>query len=114
MKRLLNAQGGVVKTFHSEAGGTPVVNTFQDCQAIIDQNREEAKEGGWSPSRELRKKASIPLVVMQQWYTEAQAKGIPWSGEDWKKFVAKKLDDSDNAYFLTAPKKTRFRVARGD
>lgn len=79
----------------------------QDVEPILKRNRALASlNDGYSPSRELRRVASIPNVLIEKWLVE---EGINVFDEnDWPR-VAAKLDDPAYAHLRTAPG----RVSRG-
>lgn len=73
----------------------------QDVEAILDRNRAMAGENdGFSPTRELRRVASIPLALILRWKSE----------EGWDAFdpahadrLAAKLNDPEFQFLRTAP-----------
>jgi hypothetical protein len=71
-ERLLAADGAVVSHFlANEAEGVYAIRHRQDVAPILAMNERLRNEGnGMSPSRELRRVASIPLVVYHQWLKE--------------------------------------------
>jgi hypothetical protein len=71
----------------------------QDVGAVLDQNKKlQNHNDGYSESRELRRVASIPAVVIEQWKNE----GIDIFNPDHAVAVARKLNDPDYAYLRTA------------
>ena len=55
---------------------------------------------GYGPTREWRRVASIPNIILEKWYKE---EGIRWwDSEDMAKLAAK-LDDPEWSYLRTAP-----------
>jgi len=80
-----------------------VVERTQDVEPILNQNKKRQNDGldGYSPSRDLKQVASIPLVVAEQWM---KADGVNWlslTGKDREKYLRKKLNDPDNAFLRT-------------
>lgn len=78
-----------------------VVNQ-QDVGPILDLNKKLYNDGtnGYGPTREWRRIASIPNVVLEKWLKE---EGIRfWDSEDMPKLAAK-LDDPEWKYLRTAP-----------
>lgn len=91
--------------YYDEGTDSLVVMTSQDVTPILDRNKELANPGlhgdGYSPSRDLRRAASIPLIVVHQWFRE----GINvYDQNDWPA-VKRKLNDPEYAYLRTAPGK---------
>lgn len=115
MKRLLDASGGVIRTYHDEAGDKPFVRVRGDAEPIIEENKRlQNEDTGWTKDRSMKRVASIPAVVYQNWQEEARQQGImPYMRKEWSAFYRKKLADPDNKFFLCAPTKTRFRSGYG-
>jgi hypothetical protein len=92
---------GVRHYWRPQADGSVVVASEQDTGAILDLNRAMATENdGYSPSRDLRRAASIPLILVAKWLHE----------EGWDAFdpacgdrLKKKLNDADYLWLRTAP-----------
>ncbi len=90
-----------------------VVRSVQDVEPILKHNRSlrrEADEGnnGYSPSRELRRVASVPNVVIHQWLME----GVNvYRDDDWPE-IAARLDSPDFSHFRTAPGRISQRSVR--
>ncbi len=80
MGRLLDRDGSVVTTHHyDELTDTTTIQRTQDAEPIIEHNKRlQTMNDGYSPSRELRRIASIPLVVFEKWLQE--------DGLDWGKY----------------------------
>lgn len=74
----------------------------QDVQPIIDNNKKLLLDGtgGYGPTREWRRVASIPNILLEKWYKE---EGIRWWDSDDMPKLAAKLDDPEYAYLRTAP-----------
>lgn len=85
---------------YDDVNETSTIETVHDVTAILEDNREQRLSGhdGYSPSRELRKVASIPLGAVNQLYRM----GIDvMKDEDWPK-VAALLDSSEYEAWRTA------------
>jgi hypothetical protein len=83
----------------------------QDCTPILEHNKRLANNGedGYSPSRELRRVASIPNILVEKWLKE---EGINvFDRNDWPR-VAAKLDSSEFAFLRTAPGRVSKRPLR--
>ena len=72
MKRLLDHSGEVITTFHyDELTDLATIQQTQDCEPIIEHNKRlQTMNDGYSPSRELRRVASIPFIVFEGWLAE--------------------------------------------
>jgi hypothetical protein len=77
----------------------------QDVAPILEQNKAMATHNdGYSQSRELRRVASIPYVVMHKWLNEEGVWAMDAAKDpDVAKWLAKKLNSSEYAYLRTAP-----------
>jgi hypothetical protein len=72
MKRLLEVQAdGVTDIFHmDELTGEITIERLQDVEPAIEANKRAQTAGdGFSPSRELREIAEIPMGVVELWRT---------------------------------------------
>lgn len=98
MRRILGT-GPVATEFMSFAEGEEMaIHRVQDVEPILDQNKRLQNDGtGWSPSRELKRKASIPLVVWELWLKE----GMPEGGKEQRDFINRKLRDPDYRWLRT-------------
>lgn len=85
---------------YDAAHGTMVVRVSQDCDSILDANKDAAAfTDGYTPNRLLRRVASIPNVVIHQWLRE----GINvHTKEGWER-AKRKLRDPEFRYFRTSP-----------
>ena len=105
------AQWGPVSTHHyDEATGKTTIHTEQAVDAIVKANREQYLSGhdGYTPSRDLRHVARIPLGEVARLY----GKGINIMNADhWPK-IAALLDTSDWMAWRTSPGKIARRPER--
>lgn len=92
------------RQFHWDGGEQAFTITRSlDVTALLDQNAAERNHGsdGYTPSRDLRKIASIDVVTLDRW---AQEDGlpVPWlrlPGAEFAVWVKRKL--RDHTKFLT-------------
>lgn len=94
---------GVTEYFHcDETTGRWAIEAVQDATPILDRNKAlaNADDGGWSPSREWRRAASIPAVVVLKWLNED---GINLFDRNHWPAVLRKLNDPDWRWLRTAP-----------
>ena len=82
--------------------GTNTIDTYQDVQAIIDQNKRNLINYGdkltFGKASKEHVAASIPLNVWEAWCKETNG-----DIEKNPKLLAKYLNDPDNKYFRTTP-----------
>ena len=97
------AKDGPVTVFHEDAlTGNIGIETVQNVTPILEANVADYNSGndGYTPSRDMRKVASIPLVEVHRMMRE---EGISiFDRGAWPK-IAAKLDDPDWLKFRTAP-----------
>lgn len=93
---------GIRHSLEHTAEGSVVIHASQDNDAILDRNKAMANHNdGYSPSRELRRVATIPVLIWWKWLKE----------EGWDAYrpdlyadkLAQKLNDPDWAFLRTAP-----------
>jgi hypothetical protein len=108
MKRLLDASGGTIKTFH-HSDDTVTIQESQDVEPILEHNKRlQTENDGYSPSRDLRRVASIPSVVLMKWCQEAGISMLSFMRQpkEYRAWLRRKIYDRDNYMFLTAPHTT--------
>jgi hypothetical protein len=77
-----------------------VVRTRGDVQTVLDANRHDANhENPWSPSRDLKHVARIPVEVYMIWLNEL---GIDALNKDHQPAVRKLLNDSQWSYLRSS------------
>jgi len=94
-----------------EAEDKIVISRFSDVEPIIQHNKILMNDGtnGYGPTREWRRVASIPNVILEKWLLE---EGIRyWDSEDTHK-IAAKLDDPEWKFLRTAPGKVSRKPVR--
>jgi len=98
---LLTSSAGVRHYLRTEGDGSIHVDSYSDVSAILERNKAMANHNdGYSPSREMRRAASIPLSIVFKWLNEEG-----WFALDprnWDR-LSKKLDDPDWRWLRTAP-----------
>lgn len=88
------------KLIFDHAENQLVVKREQDVQPILEMNKKLYTEGdGYSPSRTLRRVASIPFVVIERWIND---EGINIFKKDHWNAVKKKLNDPDYLFLRTS------------
>lgn len=81
-------------------GGLTVVR-LDDCETVLERNKAlQTLNDGYSPSRELRRAASIPAIIVEKWKNEL---GIDVLNPDHLTKVKALLNSSEWAYLRTAP-----------
>lgn len=87
----------------TEAGAE--VKTVTDIAPILEENKAKFNHNdGWSPSKELRRVASIPLALIHKWQVEEGVNALDSAfNPDVARWLARKLNDPEYAYLRTAP-----------
>ena len=101
MRPLFCSSAGIRHYWREKAGDDYEVVSFQDCAPVLEANKSAATfNDGYSPSRELRRAASIPLIVILKWLNEEGwfALDPACAGK-----LKEKLNSSDYRYLRTAP-----------
>lgn len=92
---------GITRRFIDHEDGTFTVLSSQDAEPLLDQNRAMANHNdGYTPSREMRRLASIPAVLMEAWLAE-----VNFDHNALKELVMRRLNDSDYLWLRTSPYK---------
>ena len=107
MRRVIDSGGGVTTTFHYDPDGDKtIIETSQDVEPILEQNRRaQSLNDGYSPSRELKRVASIPLVVVQKWMQDDGVNFLALGKQEKRAYLRRKLNDPEWQYLRTSPGK---------
>lgn len=99
--RLLTSTAGITHYMRENADGSTTFAASQDTTDILDHNHRLATENdGYTASRDMRRVASIPFVVLYQW---AQEEGWPDPMQPPPDAFMRKLNSSDYGKLRTAP-----------
>jgi hypothetical protein len=81
--------------------GDLTVIRSEDVEPALEINKSLYTSGdGYSPSRELRRAASIPLSIVEKWKNEL---GVDVFNPDHRHAVRRLLNSSEYLYLRTAP-----------
>lgn len=98
---LLTTEGGIRHDWEDNHDGTYTVHSSQDVETALDLNKAMANHNdGYSPSREMRRAAHIPNIVLLQWRQEIGSDPLAPENRAW---LLRRLDDPDWRYLRTAP-----------
>ena len=88
--------------FHSDtAAKTFTIQTVQDVEPILEFNKRQFNDGdGYTPSRDMKKIASVPLNVVELW---KEKYGFDLFNKNHAQGVRRLLNDADWRYLRTAP-----------
>lgn len=108
-KPLFTSEAGVTHEWEDDGAGGGIIHSTADVAPILELNKAMATENdGYAPSRELRRVASIPLVLIAKWLSEEGWDAFDPANEDK---LAAKLNSADYAHLRTAP--GRLGVSQG-
>lgn len=80
--------------------GKIIERKTQDVEPILERNKALFVDGdGYSPTREMRRVASIPMGLVEKWLRE----GVDIFNPDHMPEVKKRLNSAEYAYLRTAP-----------
>lgn len=81
--------------------GDLIVHREADVEPLLELNKALATSGdGYTPSREMRRAASIPLAIVEKWRNEL---GVDVLNPDHMPKVRQLLNSSEWLYLRTAP-----------
>ncbi len=97
-----DAEYGLTEFFHYDPSTNQFsIETVQDVEPILEENKRALNNGdGYTPSRDMRKIASIPLNVLSLW---KEKHGIDIFDKNHEAGVKRLLNDPDWRYLRTAP-----------
>lgn len=106
-KRFVEQDGLVKTTYHSDDMNRQVViERNVNYKPIIDHNKKMyTQNDGYSKSRDLKRVASIPTLVLELWTKEYNGTGnwFALPKEVQQKILKTKLNSNEFQYFRTAP-----------
>lgn len=91
---------GIRKYWTENDDGSVTVTRVQEVDTVLEHNKRQALHNdGYSDTREMRRVASIPLILIQKWKDE---EGWDAFNPDHAHKLAEKLNSSDYAWLRTA------------
>lgn len=98
---LLKGADGVDHWWIDNQDGTYTVEAVQDVENSLELNKVMATHNdGYSPSREWRRAAHIPNIILLQWRQEIGSDPLHPANREW---LLKRLNSSDWSLLRTAP-----------
>lgn len=84
-----------------DGDGSLIVHREADVEPLLEANKALYASGdGYSPSRELRRAASIPMAIIEKWKNEL---GVDVFNPDHMPAVRRLLNSNEYAFLRTAP-----------
>jgi hypothetical protein len=103
MGSIVDRDGNVMTTYmHDEMSDTLTIKTSADVEANIEANKREYLDNQHSRFGDMKRVASIPVVVMEKWIAED---GINYMAPEHMNALRRKLNDPDNKFLRTMPGK---------
>jgi hypothetical protein len=100
-RSLFTSSSGIRHEWEDAGNGDAVVHSQFDSQPILEHNKVLATANdGYSPTRELRRVASIPLALIYKWKVEEGWDALDPACADK---LRQKLNSSEYLYLRTAP-----------
>jgi hypothetical protein len=97
---MLSRRGAVETWYHEQADGTFIIETRQDVAPIIERNKAlTAANDGFTPTRDVARVASIPVVVQYEWLKRY---GVDVFDREHEKRVRRLLNDPEWRYLRTS------------
>ena len=98
---------GVVRSdYIKESDGKLTIKQTQDVEPVLKKNKELYNlNNGYSQSKDLKRVASIPTLVLEIWTKEynGDSNWFALPSDVQKKILKKKLNSSEFQFFRTAP-----------
>ena len=105
MSRIVEKEGLVTTTYHSDSDKV-VIERNIDYKPIVEHNKKlYSHNNGYSKSKDLKRVASIPTLVLEIWSKEynGNSNWFALPSDVQKKILKKKLNSSEFQMFRTAP-----------
>lgn len=88
-------------SYHEDSDGALIVHRKADVEANLEANKAlYTLNDGYTPSREMRRAASIPMAIIEKWRNEH---GIDVFNPDHIGAVRRLLNSNEYAFLRTAP-----------
>ena len=91
----------ITTRFVEDGDGSLIVHREADVEPLLEANKALYTSGdGYSPSREWRRAASIPMAIVEKWRNEY---GVDVFNPDHMPAVKRLLNSNEYLYLRTAP-----------
>jgi hypothetical protein len=105
MSKIVEKDGLMTTTYHSDSDKV-VIERNIDYKPIVEHNKKlYSHNNGYSKSKDLKRVASIPTLVLEIWSKEynGNSNWFALPSDVQKKILKKKLNSSEFQMFRTAP-----------
>jgi hypothetical protein len=97
---LLTTEQGIVHSWEDHGDGRFTIHSSQDVEPVLELNKAMATHNdGYSPSREWRRAAHIPAILLLKWRQEIGSDPLHPQNRAW---LLRRLNDSDWRTLRTA------------
>ena len=96
---------GVKPRYIQESDGQLTINNQQNLNPLLDRNKKlYTQNDGYTASRDMRRIASVPPIILQLWTKEYNGSNNWWAlpKETQKKILRVKLNSNEFRYFKTS------------
>ena len=96
---------GVKTRYIQESDGQLTINNQQNLNPLLERNKKlYTQNDGYTASRDMRRIASVPPIMLQLWTKEYNGSNNWWAlpKETQKQIMRTKLNSSEFKYFRTA------------
>ena len=91
----------ITTRLEEDSDGSLIVHRLADVEPILEANKALQNSGdGYTPSRDLRRAASIPLAIIEKWKNEL---GVNVFDQNDMPKVLALLDSNEYRFLRTAP-----------
>lgn len=99
--RLLSSRAGIQTWYHPQTDGTFVIETKQDVEPILENNKANAlKFGKDTHKKDLFPIATIPVVVQYEWLKKFGIRSV--FDEEYEPLIRKLLNSNEYRYLRTS------------
>ena len=96
---------GTKTRYIQESDGKLTINNHQDLNPLLERNKKlYTSNDGYTASREMRRVASVPPIILQLWTKEYNGSNNWWAlpKEIQKTIMRTKLNSNEFKYFRTS------------
>ena len=96
---------GTKTRYIQESDGQLTINNQQNLNPLLDRNKKlYTQNDGYTASRDMRRIASVPPIILQLWTKEYNGSNNWWAlpKDTQKKIMRTKLNSSEFRYFKTS------------
>ena len=96
---------GVKTRYIQESDGQLTINNQQNLNPLLDRNKKlYTQNDGYTASRDMRRIASVPPIILQLWTKEYNGSNNWWAlpKDTQKKILRVKLNSNEFRYFKTS------------